>query len=120
MSEPKDPRYYLRLLLESLTSLDEYLSTGLDEFLNNKMLQRAILYCVIEIGEGVRRLIKYAPDWVAAHPQTNWSGPIQFRDKTSHKYFEIDLRLVWDNLTGPQMLTLKESVFSLAKEHLQD
>lgn len=120
MSEPKDPRYYLRLLVESLVDLDEYLSAGLGEFLSNKMLQRAVLYCVIEIGEGVRQLVKYAPDWVAAHPHTNWNGPIKFRDKTSHKYFEIDLRLVWDNLTGPQMVALKKSVHSLAKEYLQD
>lgn len=62
-------------------------------FANDPVLQRAVLYSAIAIGEAIKQV---DPQLRAAHPEVNWKGPASLRDLLAHGYFMIDPKIVWE------------------------
>lgn len=62
-------------------------------FANDPVLQRAVLYSAIAIGEAIKQV---SPEVRAAHPEVNWKGPASLRDLLAHGYFIVDPKIVWE------------------------
>lgn len=63
------------------------------EFANDPVLQRAVLYSAIAIGEAIKQV---SPEVRAAHQEVNWKGPASLRDLLAHGYFIVDPKIVWE------------------------
>jgi uncharacterized protein with HEPN domain len=65
----------------------------------NRMALRAVERSLEIIGEAAKRVSnkKYA-DFVARHPEVDWSGWAGFRDRLAHSYESIKYDYTWDIL----------------------
>ncbi|MCL6613294.1 MAG: DUF86 domain-containing protein [Firmicutes bacterium] len=93
MIHARDPRPYLQDILDCITHIKRY-SEGIDltTFLNNDMVQDAIVRRIEVIGEAVGRL----PDSLKArYPDIPWQDIKDMRNKLIHDYGRVDLELVW-------------------------
>lgn len=54
------------------------------------------------IGEVIKKVQKEFPELLNTRPEVDWKGVINFRDKISHHYFDIDA----------------EEIFKICKHHL--
>lgn len=64
-----------------------------EAFLADDLLQSAVLYQFMVLGEACRRVSTAFRD---AHPSVDWTGIAGFRNKIIHDYDEIDLDVVWE------------------------
>ena len=53
----------------------------------------AVLYEIVVIGEGVKRL---SPDFRALYPAVPWKRIAGTRDRVVHSFDEIDPQLIWE------------------------
>ena len=54
------------------------------------------------IGEVLKKAVKDSPEIFTPFPEVDWKGAINFRDKISHHYFDIDA----------------EEIFKICKNHI--
>jgi len=90
----KDPKVSLAHILESIDLIEDY-SAGktLDEFVESRQLQDAIIRRIEIIGEAVKNLPE---DFKRNHPEISWQKIAGMRDVLIHQYFGVDLALTWD------------------------
>ena len=67
---------------------------GLD---SNRMLTLALVKDIEIIGEAAGRI---SAECKARHPQVPWVQIIGMRNRLTHAYFEVDLDVVWEVVTG--------------------
>ena len=89
----KDPKIFLRHILESIDIIERY-SVGVskEEFLKNIGLQDQIVRRVEIIGEAVKNIPE---DFKSKHPTVPWKKISGTRDFLIHEYFSVDLELLW-------------------------
>jgi len=87
---------YLGHILEAIERIGEY-TEDVDEvtFLDNKMIQDAVLRNIEIIGEAARNIERTAPDFAAQHSEVAWSVIYTMRNRIAHGYFKVDLEIVW-------------------------
>ncbi|MBU2542153.1 DUF86 domain-containing protein [Patescibacteria group bacterium] len=90
----KDPKVFLLHILESIEMIEKYIQGKTKkDFLDSELLQDAFIRRLEIIGEAVR----YIPDDVRLkYPQIPWQKVSDMRNKLIHKYFIIDMELVWE------------------------
>lgn len=85
-------------ILIAAERIDEYLQgVDFDRFAANSEKQSAVLHQLMVIGEAAKRL---SPDFRRDNPGIPWSGMAGMRDRLIHAYDEVDLKLVWEAVTG--------------------
>lgn len=87
---------YLAHIAEAIERIDRY--TGdMDEvaFLNNQLVQDAVIRNFEIIGEASNNIEKHYPDFAAAHPELPLSFAYQMRNAVAHGYFKVDFEIVW-------------------------
>ncbi len=63
-----------------------------NEFIENKLIKKAVCMSLLNIGE----LVKTLPnDFCEAHPQLPWKRIAGMRDIVAHKYKQLDMDAVW-------------------------
>lgn len=94
----KDPRIFLEHILENVGKI-EMDTQDLAEagFLENALVQDAVIRRLEIIGEAVRNL---PDDFKQAHPEVPWQDIADMRNKLIHEYFGVDLGLVWQVVKG--------------------
>ena len=109
----KDPRIFLAHVTESIRSIEQY-AGGLtqEEFNRSPQVQDAVVRRLEIIGEAVKSI----PDeFKSKHPEIPWKKIAGLRDVLIHKYFSIDLNLLW-NLIEKELKTLRSQIDNLLKE----
>lgn len=87
-------KVYLIDILEAIQSIKEYTKDiSFKDFRENKMVRDAVTRNLEVIGEAVKNI----PDEIKdKHPETSWRKVAGLRDRLIHKYFEVDVEILWD------------------------
>jgi uncharacterized protein with HEPN domain len=64
-------------------------------FLNNPLVQDAVIRNFEIIGEASNNIEKHNPEFAAANPQLPLAFAYQMPNALSHGYFKVDLKIVW-------------------------
>lgn len=110
----KDDSVYLRHILDSIATVEEYLK-GVTEtkFRTTKLLQDGTIRQIEIVGEAVRHVSKDLRKTYPDIPREDIAG---MRDKLIHDYFGVDLEKVW--LTAKEDLPpLKKRVKEILKDY---
>jgi uncharacterized protein with HEPN domain len=107
----KSDRLYLEHILDSIGAIEIYVAGGKNSFLNERMIQDAVIRNFEIVGEAANRL---SPELRAATP-TPWKRIIAFRNRLIHAYWGVDLILVWDVIAN-ELAPLKLEAARLLKE----
>lgn len=88
---------YIDHIMESISRIERYL-IGIDQdsFLNNEMVQSAVIRELEVIGEASKNISKKTKDMYERVPWRSISG---MKDKLIHDYMGVDLDAVWDTAT---------------------
>lgn len=90
---------YLSHIIEAIERIEEYV-LDMDEisFLNNKLVQDAVIRNFEVIGESSNNIEKRFPEFSAAHPQLPLSSAYQLRNAVAHVYFKVDFEILWKTI----------------------
>lgn len=66
-----------------------------DEFLADLRTQRAVVMCLMIVGEAASRILSEHSAFAQTHPGIPWRGVRGMRNRIAHGYFDIDLAVVW-------------------------
>ncbi len=92
--------------LEQLDLIRSFAERGRESFLEDVLLQSAIMHRLTLLGEACRAL---SPELRQAHPEVPWAQVIAFRNVIVHQYFAMDLELVW-NVVAEQAVALRSAL----------
>lgn len=100
---------YLGHILQAIGRIGTY-TEDLDEvgFLQNEMVQDAVIRNIEIIGEAARNVERHCADFAAKHPEVPWEDVYLMRNRVSHGYFSIDLEVVW--------MTIQRDIPDLAQQ----
>lgn len=71
---------------------------AMDEFLQDKRTQQAVIFNLMILGEAATRLLKEHGEFLAGYPAVPWSSMKGMRNRLAHGYFDIDLPVVWQTV----------------------
>ena len=92
MSQKRNPLLFLTDIAEAIERIESYTQLGKQKFLENTVLQDATLFRLQTIGEAVNQLPQELKD---RYPEIRWKDIVGFRNILAHRYWRIDLNLVW-------------------------
>jgi uncharacterized protein with HEPN domain len=91
--EPSRDQAYAEDIFASAKRISSYLAgTTLEQFLAHEMLQDAVLRRLTVIGEAATCL---SPEFKRANPEVPWKHVVGFRNLVVHRYWTVDLEIVW-------------------------
>lgn len=87
---------YLEHILKAIERIDRY-TADMDEvtFLNNELVQDAVIRNIEIIGEASNNIQRVAPEFAARHNDIPWLFMYTMRNRVSHGYFKVDFEIVW-------------------------
>ncbi len=90
---------YLRHILQAIENIERY-TDDMDEpaFLNNQLVQDAVIRNFEIIGEASRNIELADPDFATAHPEIPLAFAYEMRNALAHGYFKVDLEIVWKTI----------------------
>jgi len=97
--DPQRLSDFLTHILEAIERIEEYVS-DLDEmaFLENKLVQDAVIRNFEVIGEASNNIEKRFPEFVTAHPELPLASAYQMRNAVAHGYFKVDFEILWKTI----------------------
>ena len=111
---------YLAHILQAIERIVRY-TEDLSEvaFLENSMVQDAVIRNFEIIGEASNNIEKNYPDFAAAHPELPLAFAYQMRNAVAHGYFKVDLEIVWRTIHS-DLPGLYQQVRQVIKEQSRD
>jgi uncharacterized protein with HEPN domain len=104
----KSDKPYLGHILDSIQAIEAYVAPGRERFMNERIIQDAVIRNFEIIGEAANRL---EPTTRAA-AGAPWGRIIAFRNRLIHGYWSVDRLLLWD-VTVNELPALKVEVVRL-------
>ena len=97
--DPQRLSDFLTHILEAIERIEEYVS-DLDEmaFLENKLVQDAVIRNFEVIGEASNNMEKRFPEFVTSHPELPLASAYQMRNAVAHGYFKVDFEILWKTI----------------------
>jgi uncharacterized protein with HEPN domain len=87
---------YLGHILQAIDRIERYSSAvAKDAFLQNEMVQDAVIRNFEVIGEASHNIETRHPEFAAAHPELPLAFAYQMRNAVAHGYYKVDLGIVW-------------------------
>ena len=71
-----------------------------NDFLKDKRTQQPIIYNILIIGVAATKIINDYPEFVATNKEMPWREMRGIRNRMAHGYYELDLDIIWDTVTG--------------------
>ncbi|MBO1056873.1 MAG: DUF86 domain-containing protein [Dolichospermum sp. JUN01] len=105
----KDERLYLSNIQECIERIEEYTKGGKEEFMQNKMIQDAVIRNFEIIGEATKRL---SPELRSQYSDVPWQQMAGLRDVLIHDYLKVNLNLVWQ-IIEQNLSNLKRQVTAI-------
>ena len=102
---------YIGHIIDSITAIETYVSSGRDAFLREQMIQDAVIRNFEIIGEAANRL---SPD-LKSQANIPWAKIIAFRNRLIYGYWSVDPFLVRDAVIN-ELPQLKREVLRLRGE----
>lgn len=92
-------RDYLHHIQQAIGRIDRY-TEDISEptFLQNELIQDAVIRNLEIIGEASRNIEKRFPGFAIQHPDLPLGIAYEMRNTLSHGYFRVDLEVVWKTL----------------------
>ena len=117
MRHPERLEDYLDHLAEAVTRATGYVQTlqGIEDLEKNQLVQDAIIRNIEIIGEAVSIINRTAPDFIRQHPEIPWARMRRMRNIVIHRYFAVDLNLLWTTVTNV-LPPLKEQIDQLLSQ----
>ena len=88
----REERLYIEDIAQCIKRIEVYTAMGKQEFMQNGMIQDAVIRNFEIIGEATKRL---SQDLRQFYPQVQWQQITGFRDVLIHDYLRVDLEEVW-------------------------
>lgn len=90
---------YLAHILQAIARIRHY-TEDMDEvtFLQNEMVQDAVIRNFEIIGEASRNIDRFHPEFAEAHPEIPLAFAYEMRNALAHGYFKVDLEIVWKTI----------------------
>ena len=109
----RDIRLFIEDIINSIKNIEEF-SKGLtqDEFLKDKLKQRAIERELGIIGEAVKNIPESLKN---KYPEIRWRGIAGFRDILSHAYFGVIAERIW-KIIKEDIQILEKQMLKIKKE----
>ena len=98
----------------AIHEIDSFLPSGkltLSKYKDNRILKRAVERNLEIIGEAVKNL---SEEFRNKHNEIEWKKIAGFRDVIIHKYFEVDLDVVW-SIIEKDLPVLKDKLEKVKK-----
>lgn len=89
----KDDGVYLHHMLDCIERIEQCVARGKDTFMSDFTIHDTVIRNLEVIGEAAKSV---SGETQAAHPEVPWSDAAKTRDKVIHRYFDVDLDVVWD------------------------
>jgi uncharacterized protein with HEPN domain len=90
---------YLNHILQAIERIQRYTDDLTDgAFLQNDLIQDAVIRNFEVIGEASRNIERHYPDFAAAHPEVPLGFAYEMRNALAHGYFKVDLEIVWKTI----------------------
>ena len=92
---------YLAHIIEAVRRIYHY-TENFDEvaFLNNILVQDAVIRNIEIVGEASNNIDKYYPDFAKSHPELPLLFAYEMRNAVAHGYFKVDWEVVWKTLNN--------------------
>lgn len=90
---------YLAHIIQAIQRIHQY-TEDIDEvgFLQNGMVQDAVIRNIEIIGEASNNIDKHYPDFAKSHPELPLVFAYEMRNAVVHGYFKVDLEIVWKTI----------------------
>jgi uncharacterized protein with HEPN domain len=106
----RDWQLRVRDILNAIASIQQ-LTAGIsfEEFADNQMVAKAVLYDFVVIGEAA---INIPTEVQAKYPDIPWRLMSDMRNVIAHEYFQVNLRIVWNTTQNnlPPLVALLEAL----------
>lgn len=90
------PEDCLRDILEATAAIVAYTRGGKQAFEADAMLRDAVVARLIQIGQAVKDVQSEGPDLRRLQPEIPWRNIAGMRDKLAHRYWAMDIAIVWE------------------------
>lgn len=88
----RDDRVRLEDMLEATEEIERYAARGRSAFEQDELVQTWIIHYLVILGEAAARL---SSSFREEHAEKVWAEAVGRRNILVHRYFGIDLDLVW-------------------------
>ncbi len=112
----KDPKLFLKHILESVQQIEEYVGgISREQFLASPQIQDAVMRRLAVIGEATKNLPN---DMREKYAQIPWNNIAGMRDMLIHEYFGVDTEMVWNTIEKdlPVFKTRVENILAALEE----
>lgn len=87
---------YKKHIKDSIEYIEKFLKNKVfEDFVNDRMMQNAVVRELEIVGEAVKRLSSYFKEH---NSQIEWIKIGGMRDRLVHDYFKIDYKIVWNTV----------------------
>ncbi|RZM82144.1 HepT-like ribonuclease domain-containing protein [Leptolyngbya iicbica] len=108
----RDDGLYLSNILECIQRIESYVTEGKAAFMDNSMMQDAVIRNFEIIGEATKRLSETVK---RDHAEIPWRQMAGFRDVLIHDYLSVDMNEVW-SVIERDLPVIKPALLSLAQQ----